>query len=177
MEHHKGPVEVQGRQSGHHQHRRRDPRPRPEGRPPAGEAVEPQPLGLIQQKEARRSGGGHPQHGKIQEKEPPHIGEVAAARLRPGQLPGAEGGAEDAEVQHLVVGLPDHLLRPAGPLRQVERVDLDIVEGAAQDGHGDGEAEHQQGQHHRQQDGGRFGRTHGDHSFGMDRTMSTWEGR
>lgn len=117
VENHKGPVKVQRRQPGHYQNQPAGTHPGPEAGAVAQQGTEDPLLPQPQDQHDGAQRGGDAQHPEIRQKEPPHVGKVAVARLRPGQLAGAEGLAQHTVVQHLVIGLLDDLFRPAGPFR------------------------------------------------------------
>lgn len=75
----------------------------------------------------------------VEAEQPAHVHEVAASPLAPGQFAGGEyGGTAHAEVHHFVVGLTDLPHGQSGGLHDAQRLDLDVIKAADQDGRSDG---------------------------------------
>lgn len=161
MEHHKGPLEVQGRQTAHREKDRRQ-----SGRGPEAGTV-PQRGGRDQLfppahgKQDRQDQRGEDQHPQVQQEEGAHIGEVGGPLRRGRKDPGGKVGAQSqAVIHHLPISPADLLRRQAVP-GQLQGGNVGVIEGAAQDGGRHRGGQHQQGRSQSGQDAEEFTGLHG----------------
>ena len=77
MEHHKGPVKVQGRQSAHHQEDSTQRGRGPESGTSSKKTMGASLFSPAPEKQDHKSGQGQYKYPQVQEEQPPHIGKMA----------------------------------------------------------------------------------------------------
>ena len=146
MEHREGPVEVQGRQDAGYGQRPAQAAAGPEAGTVARQGAQGQALFPPQSVQHQQHRYAHRQHPKVQQKQPPHIGEVAGPLRGEGQHTGGKVRAlAQAVIHHVVKGRPDLLHRQAAAGGDAQRLDLGPVEGPDQQRQGDGSGQDGQG--------------------------------
>ena len=146
MEDHERPVKICGGQGAHRQKDGGQPRRGPEARPAAQQTGRSEPTLPGKEKQEHQGRRRQDQQHQVQLEQHTHVGKVVPARLRPGEHPHGEVLPQaQAEVQHLIKGLLDLVHRQSGVLGHGHGLNVGVVEGPAQDGHGDGPGQHQHG--------------------------------
>ena len=136
-----------------------------------------QDAALFQSAAQQQRQEGEQKNGEVQAEQHGAVGKMPHSFLGPAQNARAEGSAEQAEIEHLIVSAADLLGGPARFAGEIQQENVGVVKGPQQNGHGDGGRQHEQHGGGSQQDKERETFFHNGLLRRTENTIRTWEGR